>query len=103
MRFGSRKSSRDESQVPSPTWSVLELYVLLPGAAMFDMIAAIQARPGCGWLMYVRQRRFEGVSAGAERHTVWDWRELNVSKALGGEGECGAIAWLCVGPARGLL
>ena len=32
-KFGSKKSSLVESQVPSPTCSVFELYVLLPGGA----------------------------------------------------------------------
>lgn len=31
IRLGSRKVSRCESHVPSPTWSVFDEYVLLPG------------------------------------------------------------------------
>lgn len=41
-KFGSKNVSLPASQVPSPTCSVSELYVLLPGGASSDMIEHLQ-------------------------------------------------------------
>lgn len=47
IKLGSRKVSRPESQVPSPTCRVLDAYVLLPAAARseFDILWIILERP----------------------------------------------------------
>ncbi len=44
-RFGSRKSLRLASHVPSPTYMVFELYVLLPGGERLSFGAIVSPQP----------------------------------------------------------
>ena len=46
-RFGSRKSLRVASHVPSPTYMVFELYVLLPGGERLSWGAIVAAKELC--------------------------------------------------------